>query len=381
MTPPEEHNRYREQIGAFLLGKLDEGERTALQEHLNSCPVCQAEERELEPVVAALSYAAPDRIKDDPRPPGDLEESTLAPILWEMHRARRRRRRVQWSTLAAAAIFVLLIGLAGFTRLLEPAVSLEPLSFSRVAPGVEVEGHLIAHACDTEIRLLVSRSHEGQTHRVTLVSKNGERVDLGTFVGIGDKPLKRTFETKLSREDATRLEVRTTPGGELVFFAKIPERPRIAVRDWPRDILPWATGENGPKCADEPSGEASPAPAKPEKTQPDGSGGVPPYMGSPPASGNNGSSPRGDKPGAASPGTASPGTASPGTASPGTASPGQLRQRRLRQRRLRQRRLRQRRKKPNPLVVPQGQPSYEQRPYQSPPPEQPPVCDQYGCQP
>ena len=45
MTPPEEHNRYREQIGAFLLGKLDEGERTALQEHLNSCPVCQAEER------------------------------------------------------------------------------------------------------------------------------------------------------------------------------------------------------------------------------------------------------------------------------------------------------------------------------------------------
>ena len=49
----EEHNRYREQIGAFLLGKLDEGERTALQEHLNSCPVCQAEERELEPVVAA----------------------------------------------------------------------------------------------------------------------------------------------------------------------------------------------------------------------------------------------------------------------------------------------------------------------------------------
>ena len=50
---------------------------------------------------------------------------------------------------------------------------------------MEVEGHLIAHACDTEIRRLVSRSQEGQTHRVTLVSKNGERVDLGTFVGIG----------------------------------------------------------------------------------------------------------------------------------------------------------------------------------------------------
>ena len=130
MTPPEEHHRYREQIGAFLLGKLDEGERTAMQAHLNSCPVCQAEERELEPVVAALADAAPDRIDEDPWPPGDLEESTLAPILGEMHRARRRRRRFRWSALAAAAICVVVIGLAGFTWLLEPAVSLEPLSFS-----------------------------------------------------------------------------------------------------------------------------------------------------------------------------------------------------------------------------------------------------------
>ncbi len=43
MTPPEEHHRYREQIGAFVLGKLDGGERTGMQAHLNSCPLCQAE--------------------------------------------------------------------------------------------------------------------------------------------------------------------------------------------------------------------------------------------------------------------------------------------------------------------------------------------------
>jgi hypothetical protein len=365
MTPPEEHYRYREQIGALLLGKLDAGDQTALQRHLTGCPACQAEVRELEPVVAALSYASPDRIDENPWPPEDLEESTLAPILGEMYRARRRRRRVQWSALAAAAIFVLLIGLAGITRLLEPAVPLEPLSFSRVAPGVEVEGHLIAHACDTEIRLLVSRSQEGQTHKVTLVSKNGERVDLGTFVGIGDKPLKRTFETKLSREEATRLEVRTTPGGELVFFAKLPERPRIADRDWSRfDILTWAApGPQNEKCAEEPPEEVAPAPAKPEKTQNAGSGGGTPYKGSPPASGNNGSSPRGDIPGAASPGTASPGTASPEAASPEATSPEAAPE------------------ETEPGRGPHGQPPNEQRPDPSPPPEQPPVCDQYGCQP
>jgi Putative zinc-finger len=239
MTPPEEHHRYREQVGAFLLGKLDEGERAAMQAHLNSCPVCQAEVRELEPVVAALADAAPDRIDEDLQPPGDLEELTLAPILGEIDSARRRRRQLRWSGLAAAAICVVVIGLAGFTWLLEPAVALEPLSFS-VAPGMEVEGHLIAHTWGTEIRLVVSGSRGGQTHRVTLVNEDGERVNAGTFIGIGDKQLRCTFTAALLRKEADRLEVRTA-SGELVFFANLPEEPRVKVRDWPLfGILPWA---------------------------------------------------------------------------------------------------------------------------------------------
>jgi putative zinc finger protein len=330
MTLPEERHRYQEKIGAFLLGELDEGERMSMQAHLRTCLVCQAEVRELEPVVAALAYAAPDRIEDDPRPPGDLEESTLAPIFGEMQRARRRRQRFGWSTLAAAAICVVAIGLGGFTSLMEPAVPLERLSFSGEPRGVEVEGNLIAHACDTKIRLVVSRSRDGQTHRVTLVRENEERVDLGTFIGVGNKPLKRTFDAELSREDATRLEVRTTPGGELVFFAKLPKEPRVANRDRPLfGILQWAdlglqnetTRANGPECKEEPSSEDPLPPDKPEKPKDDGSGGGTPPMGSSPESGDKGSSPGGEKPGPASPGAASPRAASPGVA-PEESEPG-----------------------------------------------------------
>ena len=308
MTPPEEHHPYREQVGAFLLGKLDEGERKAMEAHLNSRPVCQAEVMELEPVVAALADADPDRIEEYPRPPGDLEESTLAPILGEIHSARRHRRRFHWSGLAAAALCVVVIGLAGFTWLLEPEVPLEPLSFSGEAPGVEVRGNLIAHAWGTEIKLVVSRSRDGQLHRVTLVSENGERVNLGSFIGIGDKPLKCTFDAELSREEATKLEVRTTPDSELVFFAKLPEEPRVANRDWPLfGILPWAglslqgesTEANGPECTEGPSPEDPPAPDKEEKAKADSSGGETPHKGSAPESGDKGSSPGGEKPGAA----------------------------------------------------------------------------------
>ena len=337
MTPPEEHHRYREQIGAFLLGKLDGGERTAMQTHLNSCPICQAEVRELEPVVAALADAAPDRIEEEPWPPGDLEELTLAPILGKIHRARRRRRRFQWSGLAAAAIFVVAIGLAGFTWLLEPAVALEPLSFS-VAPGVEVEGHLIKHDWGTEIRLLVSGSRDGQTYRVTLVSEDGERVNAGTFIGIGERTLRGTFNAALLREDADKLEVRT-PGGELVFFAKLPEEPRVADRHWPLSgILPWADlglqnetmGASGPECTEGPSAE-DPADTQ-EKPKDAGSGGGTPHKENSPESDGKRSSPGGEKP----------------RAVPEESEPGR---------------------------GPYGQPTYVQ-----PPHVKPPVCDQYECQ-
>jgi hypothetical protein len=298
MTPPEEHHRYREQIGAFLLGKLDEGERKAMQTHLNSCPVCQAEVRELEPVVGALADASPDRIDEAPWPPGDLEELTLAPILEEMHRARRHRRRSRWSALAAAAIFVVAIGLAGFTWLLEPAVALvEPVPFS-VAPGMEVEGHLIEHDSGTEIRLVVSGLRDGQTYRVTLVSEDGERINAGTFIGIGDKQLRYTFNAALLRKDADRLEVRTA-GGELVFFAKLPEEPRVKVRDWPLfGILPWADPGLQNKTMGSSGSESTEGPTQ-KKPKDAGSGGETPPKGSSPESSDKGSSPGGEKPGAA----------------------------------------------------------------------------------
>jgi len=306
MTPPEEHHRYREQIGAFLLGELDGGERTAMQAHLNSCPVCQAEVRELEPVVAGLADADPDWIDEDPWPPGDLEELTLAPILGEMHRAWRRRRRFQWSALAAAALCVVVIGLAGFTRFLEPAVSLEPLSFSGVAPGVELEGNLIAHAWGTEIRLVASGLRDGQTYRVTLVSEDAERVNSGTFIGAGDKPVRGTFNAALLRKDAARLEV-GTPGGEPAFFSELPEKPREKVREWPLlGILPWAEPHphnktiepGGPKGKKGPSAkDTAPATAPAdtqEKPKAAGSGGGPPHKGSSPESDVKRSSPGGE---------------------------------------------------------------------------------------
>jgi hypothetical protein len=253
--------------------------------------------RELKPVVAALADAAPDRIDEDPWPPEDLEELTLAPILGEIHRARRRRQQFRWSTLAAAALCVVVIGLAGFVGLLEPAVALEPLSFS-VAPGMGVQGHLIEHARGTEIRLVVSGSRDGQTHRVTLVSEDGERVNAGTFIGNGERTLRGTFNAALLREDADMLEVRTS-GGELMFFAKLPEESRDKVRDWPLfGILPWAEPDLRNKTMGSSGSESTEGPRQ-KKPKDHGSGSGIPHKGNSPASDGKGSSFESKKPGAA----------------------------------------------------------------------------------
>jgi hypothetical protein len=316
MSPPEGCHLYREQIGAFVLGKLDGWELEDMRTHLNGCSACLAEVRELEHVVAALADADPDRIEEYPRPPGDLEDSTFAPISGELLSARRRRgRRFGWSGLAAAAIFAVVIGLAGLTWFLEPAVAMEPLAFTR-ASGVKPEGHLIAHASGTEIRLVVSGLRDGQTYRVTLISEDGKRVDAGTFIGAGEKQVRGTFTAALLRKDADRLEVRT-PGGKMEFFSKLPEKPRDKVRDWPLfGILPWAEphlhnktmgsggpeGKGGANAEDKPPADTQEKPKAPgpgggtpppEKSRPEGGKSLPPRGGGKPGAGPEGSEPGG----------------------------------------------------------------------------------------
>jgi hypothetical protein len=343
MTPPE--RCYRDQIGAFLLDKLDGGERETVRAHLDGCPYCQAEVGVLEPVVAALADADPDRIEEDARPPGDLEESTLAPVLEEIYRPRSRGRRSPWSTLAAAAVCVLAMGLAGFAWLLEPAVAMvEPLKFS-VERDMKVEGYLSEHAWGTEIELVVfSGLREGQTYVVTLVSEDGERVNAGTFIGAGDKPVRGTFNAALAREDAVKLEA-STPGGEPVFFAELPEEPRDLVHDWPLlGVLPW----EDPDLQIETMGSSSPE-GQGEPKDPGSWYGSPPPWVSPPGGDPKGSSPPGGKPGAAPEGGESGGGLD----------------------------------KPPPYSVPPtspASPAPEPDPCELPPDEQPPTCPQYDPQ-
>lgn len=225
----ENHRYWREMLGAFVLGKLDEGQRAALQAHLDGCEECQAELREIEPVAAALAEAVPERVADEePRPPADLMQRTIA-IIDQARRTEdelqrgRRRRMFRWSALAAVAA-ALLIAIGSFA--LVPKMTgppLEPVAVSETSPGVEAEANLIDHTWGTETILVVSGLEEGETYKLALRNEDGASVPSGAFIGTGDQPVECRMNAALLREDATGLEIRTTEG-DLVLAADLPEK-------------------------------------------------------------------------------------------------------------------------------------------------------------
>jgi anti-sigma factor RsiW len=101
------HARFHEDIGAYLLGALDEGERRSFERHARACDECREELERLRPAAEAL----PGSVEQLAPPPG-LKARLMAEVEPEPERARSRRpaRSRRWlrPALAAAAVGVLI---------------------------------------------------------------------------------------------------------------------------------------------------------------------------------------------------------------------------------------------------------------------------------
>lgn len=98
------HARYREDIGAYLLGALNDLERKAFERHLAGCAECQEEVERLRPAADAL----PGSVEQLEPPPG-LKARLMAEVERDTKVATLPRRTRPTRLLAVAA--VLLLGL------------------------------------------------------------------------------------------------------------------------------------------------------------------------------------------------------------------------------------------------------------------------------
>jgi Putative zinc-finger len=185
MKTRNECREWREQLGAYVLDQLGEGERVALEAHLEGCAACRAEAAALEHVALMLPHADPVLFKEPaPQPPPELGRRVAATIAAERGGAQQRQRRrrlfggfaLGGTAAALAAVVLALFVVGGGSG--EPV---QHVKFTVVPKGVSVYATLEPHAYGTEIHMYVRGVRSGTLCRVSLRGPGGVSYDAGTF--------------------------------------------------------------------------------------------------------------------------------------------------------------------------------------------------------
>ena len=181
----DDHRDWRLSLGAYALGDLPPDERAAMAAHIEGCPECRAELRELEGVAALLPLADPARIEGPAvRPPADLGARIEAQIAAESAKEGRvkRRRRLRFGFGGAVAVAAVAALLAIFVMPIggesSPAQKVE---FASVPNGISIKATLEPHAFGTEIKMYVDGVSSGTLCRVFLRDAAGRTYSAGSF--------------------------------------------------------------------------------------------------------------------------------------------------------------------------------------------------------
>jgi hypothetical protein len=176
----------RPALGAVALGNADDAERLALLAHLDGCPECRAELRELTSVADALPLADPALVDGAlTQPPGALGERVLGRVAAERFTRRtRRRRRIGVVATAATAIAAAIVAFALVVPNSSPAGTHVQLTAKE--PGVRGEATLKADDAGTDVVFHVAGLHQGEYYWLWLTGDDGDRVGAGTFQGTAD---------------------------------------------------------------------------------------------------------------------------------------------------------------------------------------------------
>ncbi len=205
--------RWRELLGAYLLGQLEPEEKAELGSHLEGCPECRAEEAELRSVVELLG--------EQGSHPGFEESLDPSPELKEkvVERTLGRPRSVPPAVAsAAAALLVVVIGAAAlFVGLPNsdgpPGLGdEEPISFGSPPLGMTIEASVVAHTWGTELLMEAEGLEAGEVYTVSIEQEDGASVPTGTFIGVGEEEIDCTLNAAVLRQNATAIVITDSDG-------------------------------------------------------------------------------------------------------------------------------------------------------------------------
>jgi hypothetical protein len=174
----------RTELGVYAVGALPEPERRSIDRHLDACPGCAQELRELRGVTAYLGTLTSGEAEQGPVQP---DPCGLDRLLWRVAAERRRSRRRRWLTGAVAAA-VLVVGLlAGaaasgvFLRGGDAPPATGTVITATGESGVHLQVALDARRWGTALDIEVANVAPGSTCSLVAVTSAGARETAATW--------------------------------------------------------------------------------------------------------------------------------------------------------------------------------------------------------
>jgi hypothetical protein len=175
-------------MAATAAGRPDLEKHPGLVAHLDGCPHCREELLELERVAATLRLVDPDRLSNPPHPPATLANDVATAIasVRREHVQPSRWRSVVVGALAAAAAFLVMIGIVAVATRSDGGPGAQHVAFAQAPPGVEASADLTSTQWGTQVSLDVDGlAHDGDVYWLWLSTADGDRIAAGTFSGDG----------------------------------------------------------------------------------------------------------------------------------------------------------------------------------------------------
>jgi hypothetical protein len=242
-------DKFAQWDAAYVLGVLSPEERHEFEEHLASCPACQAQVSELaaipgllaqiSPADAALLALADDNAAeytetpDASAAPAEVIEGPPPSLLPKMiKKARARRRRVVAAVAAIAAAAVLVIGGIAVGTEVFPMEPDNPqrVAFAPVVPsGITAVADVIPAENGTEIKVEcvyaeVNDPRPGgghETYSVFVVDRSGNATDIKEWPATPNKQMRPSGTTPLKMSEIADLEIRQTDTDEVLLRASL----------------------------------------------------------------------------------------------------------------------------------------------------------------
>jgi hypothetical protein len=205
-------------IGAYVLGVLDETDMDRFEHHLAVCGVCSARLDEFSVLVPMLGELGQAGV---PEPPG---AAMLDRLLDEVAEASRKRRRKRWLTTAGASALIV-AGPAAAVLSMQPGppppAVVQPFDMQRTVSDAHTKVSatigLTRTPWGSKVDLKLSGLYGPRTCRLLIVAKDNWTVPT-TGYGTDDqpKPLNLSGATAMAPTDVAHIDVVTTKGEHLL---------------------------------------------------------------------------------------------------------------------------------------------------------------------